>query len=59
MVVRRAGGLAGSPPFCWRGLLRLIDHFDMFKSNFLMIWIALGVGLAYVAFRSPGACSST
>jgi predicted RND superfamily exporter protein len=52
MVVRRAGLLAVIPAILLAaGYFWLIDHFDMFKSNFLMIWIALGVGLAYVAFK--------
>ncbi len=52
MVVRRAGGLAVIPAILLAaGYFWLIDHFDMFKSNFMMIWIALGVALAYVAFK--------
>jgi hypothetical protein len=51
-VVRRSGGLAVIPAvllaaaYFW-----MIDYFDLFKSNFLMIWIALGVALGYVAFK--------
>ena len=51
-VVRRAGGLAVIPAvllaaaYFW-----MIDYFDLFKSNFLMIWIALGLALGYVAFK--------
>jgi len=52
MVVRRAGGLAVIPAILLAsGYFWLIDRFDMFKSNFMMIWIALGVALAYVAFK--------
>ena len=52
MVVRRAGGLAVIPAILLAaGYFWLIDHFDLFRSNFLMIWIALGVALAYVAFK--------
>ena len=51
-VVRRAGGLAVVPGvLVMTGYFYLIDYFDLFKSNFLMIWIALGVALGYVAFK--------
>jgi len=51
-VVRRSGGWAVIPAvlvaaaYFW-----LIDHFDLFRSNFVIIWIALGVALGYVAFK--------
>lgn len=51
-VVRRAGWLAMIPvvlvaaAYFW-----MIDWFDLFKSNFLIVWIALGVGLGYVVFK--------
>jgi DNA-directed RNA polymerase subunit RPC12/RpoP len=51
-VVRRAGGFAVVPAvllaaaYFW-----MIDYFDLFKSNFLMIWIALGVAIGYVVFK--------
>src|ERR1051325_7241735 len=51
-VVRRAGGLAVIPAvLVAAGYFYLIDYFDLFKSNFLIIWIALGVALGYVAFK--------
>ena len=51
-VVRRAGGAAVVPAvLVAAGYFWLIDHFDLFKSNFLIIWIALGAALAYVAFK--------
>jgi hypothetical protein len=51
-VVRRAGGLAVIPAvLLMAGYFYLIDYFDLFKSNFLIIWIALGVALGYVAFK--------
>jgi hypothetical protein len=51
-VVRRSGGLAVIPgvllgaAYFW-----MIDYFDMFKSNFVIIWIALGLALGYVTFK--------
>lgn len=51
-VVRRAGVLAVMPALLVAvGYFYLIDYFDLFRSNFLIIWIALGVALAYVAFK--------
>src|SRR6185295_6726140 len=51
-VVRRAGGMAVVPAVLLAaGYFYLIDYFDLFKSNFLIIWIALGVALGYVVFK--------
>ena len=51
-VVRRAGALAMMPALLIAiGYFYLIDYFDLFNSNFLIIWIALGVALAYVTFK--------
>jgi F0F1-type ATP synthase assembly protein I len=51
-VVRRAGGLAVIPAvLVAAGYTYLLDYFDLFKSNFMIIFIALGVALAYVAFK--------
>jgi F0F1-type ATP synthase assembly protein I len=51
-VVRRAGGLAVIPAVLLAaGYVYLLDYFDLFKSNFMIIFIALGVALAYVAFK--------
>jgi F0F1-type ATP synthase assembly protein I len=51
-VVRRAGGLAVIPAvLVAAGYYWLIDRYDLFKSNFLMIWIALGVAIGYVVFK--------
>jgi len=51
-VVRRAGALAVMPALLMAvGYFYLIDYFDLFKSNFLIIWIALGAALTYVAFK--------
>ena len=51
-VVRRAGGLAVVPAVLLAaGYIYLLDYFDLFKSNFLMIWIALGVAIGYVVFK--------
>jgi len=51
-VVRRAGGLAVIPAvLVAAGYFWMIDRFDLFKSNFLIIWIALGLALGYVAFK--------
>ena len=51
-VVRRAGGLAVVPAvLVAAGYFWLIDHYDLFKSNFLIIWIAIGLALGYVAFK--------
>jgi hypothetical protein len=51
-VVRRAGGAAVVPGvLVMAGYFWLIDHYDLFKSNFLIIWIALGAALGYVAFK--------
>ena len=51
-VVRRAGGAAVVPAvLVAAGYFWLIDRWDLFKSNFLIVWIALGVALGYVAFK--------
>ena len=51
-VVRRAGWLAVPAALLVAvSYFYLIDYFDLFKSNFLIIWIALGMALAYVAFK--------
>jgi len=51
-VVRRAGGLAVVPAvLLGAGYFYLIDYFDLFKSNFLIIWIALGVAMGYLGFK--------
>jgi len=51
-VVRRASGVAMVPAvLVAAGYFWLIDRWDLFKSNFLMVWIALGVALGYVAFK--------
>jgi hypothetical protein len=51
-VVRRAGVAAVVPAaLVMAGYFWLIDSFDLFKSNFLIIWIALGAALGYVAFK--------
>jgi len=51
-VVRRAGGLAVVPGvLVMTGYFYLIDYFDLFKSNFLIIWIALGVAMGYLGFK--------
>ena len=52
VVVRRATVLAVLPAlvvgvlYAW-----LLDHFGLWDSTFLIIFIALGVALAYVAFK--------
>ena len=51
-VVRRAGALAVVPALLMAvGYISLIDYFDMFKSNFVIIWIALGAALSWVTFK--------
>lgn len=51
-VVRRAGVWAAIPAASIAvGYFWLIDHFDRFRSNFMIVWIALGVALAWVAFK--------
>jgi hypothetical protein len=51
-VVRRASGAAVVPAvLVAAGYFWLIDRWDLFKSNFLIVWIALGVALGYVAFK--------
>ncbi|MFL5385329.1 MAG: hypothetical protein ACJ8GN_22650 [Longimicrobiaceae bacterium] len=51
-VVRRAGALAVMPALLVAvGYFYLIDYFDLFKSNFVIIWFALGAALTYVAFK--------
>ena len=51
-VVRRAGGAAVLPAvLVMAGYFYLIDYYDLFKSNFLIIWITLGAALGYVAFK--------
>lgn len=51
-VVRRAGVWAVIPALLTAAVyFWLIDHFDLFRSNFLIIWIALGAALAWLAFK--------
>jgi hypothetical protein len=51
-VVRRSSRWAVIPAaIVAAGYFWLVDHFDLFRSNFLIIWIALGVGLGYVTFK--------
>jgi hypothetical protein len=51
-IVRRSGAWAVVPAVLLAaGYLWLIDHFDLFRSNFLIVWIALGVGLTWLAFK--------
>ena len=51
-VVRRAGVWAVIPALLIAaGYFWLIDRFDLFRSNFLIVWIALGVGLAWMTFK--------
>ncbi|HEV7586639.1 MAG TPA: hypothetical protein VGO40_00820 [Longimicrobium sp.] len=51
-VVRRASGAAVVPGvLVAAGYFYMVDYFDLFKSNFLIVWIALGVALGYVAFK--------
>lgn len=51
-VVRRAGVWAVIPALIIAaGYFWVIDQFDLFRSNFLIIWIALGAALAWLAFK--------
>ena len=51
-VVRRAGWLAVPAALLVAlGYLSLINYFDLFRSKFMIIFLALGVALAYVAFK--------
>jgi hypothetical protein len=51
-VVRRSGGWAVIPAvLLMAAYFYMIDYFDLFKSNFVIIWIALGAALGYVAFK--------
>ena len=52
MVVRRASTLAVFPALVVGALYAwLLDHFGLWGSTFLIIFIALGLALAYVAFK--------
>jgi hypothetical protein len=52
LIVRRSAALAVLPALLVLGLyLWLLSHFGLFQSTFLIVWIALGVALAYVAFK--------
>lgn len=51
-VVRRASLLAVLPTLLVAGLyFWLLASFGMFESRFVMLWLALGVALAWVAFK--------
>jgi hypothetical protein len=52
VVVRRSAALAILPALVVLVLYGwLLAAFGLFGSTFLMVWIALGVGLAYIAFK--------
>ena len=52
VVVRRAAMLAVLPALVvLAAYLWVIDHFGLWQSTFLVIWIVLGVALAWVAFK--------
>lgn len=51
-MVRRSGAWAVVPALLLgAGYFWLLDHFDLYRSNFLIIFIALGVAIAWVAFK--------
>jgi len=52
VVVRRSGAWAVVPAaLLAAGYFWLLDRFDLYRSNFLIIFIALGVGIAWMAFK--------
>jgi hypothetical protein len=51
-LVRRSTWLAVFPALVILGLyFWLLSWFGLFKSTFLIVWMALGAALAYVAFK--------
>ena len=51
-LVRRAGWLALLPALVVLALyLWMLDYFELWKSAFLIVFLALGLALAYVAFK--------
>jgi hypothetical protein len=51
-VVRRAGVWAVIPALLIAaGYFWMMDRFDLFRSNFLIIWFALGAALVWLAFK--------
>lgn len=51
-VVRRSTSLAVVPALVMAGLyVWLLAATGMFESRFLVVWVALGVALAWVAFK--------
>ena len=51
-LVRRSGWLALFPALVVMGLyLWMLDHFGLWESTFLIVFLALGLALAYVAFK--------
>ena len=51
-VVRRSGAWAVFPAvFVLVLYVGLLSRFGLFQSTFLVVWIALGIALAYVAFK--------
>ncbi|HEX6749508.1 MAG TPA: hypothetical protein VF092_19585 [Longimicrobium sp.] len=51
-VVRRSTIMAVFPGVVVLALyLWLLDHFGLWDSTFLIVWIALGLALGYVAFK--------
>jgi len=51
-VVRRSGGWAILPALLvTAGYFWLLNAFDLFRSNFVIVFIALGVAIAWLAFK--------
>jgi hypothetical protein len=51
-LVRRSGYLAVLPALVVLGLyLWMLDYFGLWNSTFLIVFMALGLALAYVAFK--------
>ncbi|HSU13271.1 hypothetical protein [Longimicrobium sp.] len=51
-LVRRSGWLAMFPAFVVLALyLWMLDYFELWNSTFLIVFMALGLALAYVAFK--------